>query len=140
MAEVVGLAASIAGLVTLADLVFSKGYGFIKASKGAEKSVEHLIDEVNNLSGVLHSLSNVVERLEAENAAFDPSSQIHHIQACFETLTQIKKQLDKTVPPAPLSSWNKIKWPLKKAETDELLKDIDRHKTNMTLALTAKEM
>jgi hypothetical protein len=43
----------------------------------ADRSVQTLIDGVSNLSGILHSFNNVVERLKAEIATFDPSRQIH---------------------------------------------------------------
>jgi exonuclease VII small subunit len=80
----------------------------MKTSKGAEEAVKKLVNEINNLSGVLHSLDNVVERLEAENARFDPSCQIHQIHACYETLSKVEQQFDKAVPKAPLSNWEKL--------------------------------
>lgn len=58
MAEGLGVAASVAGLIQLADIVVGRGYKFIKAVKDAEKSVKSLVHETNTLSGVLHSLSN----------------------------------------------------------------------------------
>ncbi|TGO69528.1 hypothetical protein BOTNAR_0010g00270 [Botryotinia narcissicola] len=71
MAEVLGVASSIAGLVSLADTVVRLGYKYIKDVKDAEKSVQNLVKEVNNLSGVLHSLENMVQALEAQDTSQD---------------------------------------------------------------------
>lgn len=63
MAEGLSIAASIAGLISIADITFRRGYRYIRAAKDADKSIKALIDEVNNLSGMLHSLRNVAETL-----------------------------------------------------------------------------
>ncbi|TVY84196.1 hypothetical protein LSUE1_G001536 [Lachnellula suecica] len=142
MAEGLGVAASIAGLISLADIVVGKGYKFIKTVKDAEKSVKSLVHEVNILSGVLHSLSNTIQLLEVDegDAGFDPTTQVHYIEACYQTLSQIQQQFEAALPSTPLSKGAKIKWPLKISRTQELLADIQRHKTTMGLAMNATEM
>lgn len=60
MAEALGVTASIAGLVSLADTVVRLGYKYIRDVKDAEKSVQYLVDEVNSLAGVLHCLNNIM--------------------------------------------------------------------------------
>jgi hypothetical protein len=140
MAEELGVAASVAGLLTIADIVVRKGYKFIKDVKQAEESVTKLVEEVNNLSGVLHSLNNIVERLGEDGESFDPSTQIHCIESCYKTLTKIQGHFDQAVPSTPLSKGDKIRWPLQKSHTKELLVEIERHKATMTLAMTATKM
>lgn len=140
MAEVLGVASSVTGLMTIADVIVRKGFKFIKDVKDAEELVQRLVDEVNNLSGVLHSLNNVVERLEEDRSSFDPSTQIHYIESCYKTLTKIQRHFDEAVPATPMSRGDKLRWPLKKSHTKELLVEIERHKTTMTLAMSAKEM
>jgi hypothetical protein len=66
MAEALGVVASVAGLISLADIVVGRGYKFLKAIKDAEKSIKSLVHEVNVLSGVLHSLSNTIQLLEED--------------------------------------------------------------------------
>jgi len=51
--DAISIAASIAGLITLADIIVVRGYKYIKDVKNAEISVATLIDEVNKLSGIL---------------------------------------------------------------------------------------
>jgi hypothetical protein len=140
MADVLGVAASVAGLMTIADVIVRKGFKFIKDVKNAEESVKKLVDEVNNLSGVLHSLNNVVERLEEDGSNSDPSTQIHYIESCYKTLTKIQGHFDEAVPSMPMSKGDKMRWPLKKSHTKELLVEIERHKSTMALAMGAKEM
>ena len=140
MADALGVAASVAGLMTIADSIVRKGFKFLKDVKDAEKSVQKLLEEVNNLSGVLHSLNNIVERLEEEGANVDTSTQIHYIESCYKTLKKIQDLFDEAVPTAPLSKRDRLKWPLKKEHTKELLVEIGRHKATMILAMTAREM
>ncbi|TVY52006.1 putative ankyrin repeat protein L93 [Lachnellula cervina] len=141
MAEVLGVAASVAGLISLADIVVGRGYKFLKAIKNAEKTVKSLVHEVNVLSGVLHSLSNTIQLLEEdENSAdFDPTTQVHYIEACYQTLSQIHRSFEAALP-STLSTGQKIRWPLKQSETKELLADVQRHKSTMILAMNATEM
>lgn len=140
MAEVLGVADSVKGLVAIADAIVRKGFRYMKDVRGAENSVEKLVEEVKNLSGVLHSLNNVVERLEEDGGDVDPSTQIHYIESCYKTLKDIQDLFDEAVPAAPLSRRDKLKWPLKQARTQELLAEIGRHKSTMTLAMSAREM
>jgi uncharacterized protein YoxC len=140
MAEVLGIADSVKGLTTIADAIVRKGFRYMKDVKDAEKTVEKLVEEVNNLSGVLHSLNNVVERLEEDDPDVDPATQIHYIESCYKTLKKIQDLFDEAVPTAPLSKRDRLKWPLKKERTKELLVEIGRHKSTMILAMTAREM
>jgi hypothetical protein len=140
MAEVLGVAASVAGLITIAEAIVRKGFKFIKDMKDAEKSVGELVEEVNNLFGVLHSLNIVVERLEEDGRDIDPSTQIHYIESCYKTLKKIQDLFDEAMPATPLSRGDRLKWPLKKAQTKEMLLEIGRHKSTMILAMSAREM
>ncbi|TVY23573.1 Ankyrin repeat and protein kinase domain-containing protein [Lachnellula hyalina] len=142
MAEVLGVAASVAGLISLADIVVERGYKFLRTIKNAEKTVKSLVHEVNVLSGVLHSLSNTIQLLEEDedSANFDPTTQVHYIEACYQTLLQIQCSLEAALPSTPLSIGQKIRWPLRQSETKELLADMQRHKSTMVLAMSATEM
>lgn len=139
MAEVLGVASSIAGLVTIADVIVRRGYKHFKDVKDADKTVKKLIAEVNSLSGVLHSCHNVVAQLE-DGAKIVPSIQIHFVEACYQTLSTIQGHLEKAVPDLPLSRAHKITWPLKSSHTKELVAEVERHKATMSLAIGATEM
>ncbi|PQE29608.1 Ankyrin repeat protein [Rutstroemia sp. NJR-2017a BBW] len=136
MAEALGVAASVAGLVSLAGTVVRLGFEYFKELKNAPEFIEKLIRETNNLADVLHSLKNVVEILEAKYQP-DASVQIHEINACQKTLETVETRLSKFQNMRPL---DKIKWSFEKSAVEGLISDIKRHKTAITIAMGAKEM
>jgi hypothetical protein len=140
MTEVLGVAASVAGLMTIADTIVRKGFKFIREVKDSENSVEKLVEEVNNLAGVLHSLNNVVERLEENERNVDPSTQIHYIESCYRTLMKIKELLDEALPETPISRIDRLRWTCRKERVNQLLGEVERHKAAMILAMSAREM
>jgi len=143
MAEFLGVASSIAGLVALADMVVYKGYRcykFLKDVKEAETTVKKIVDEVNTLAGVLHSLANMVGLLEEDNTDVDHSLKTHSVEDCYKTLNTVSEHLTKAFPDAAMTKREKIKWTLKKSETKELLSEIQRHKSTMSLAMNANDM
>ncbi|KAM0306796.1 hypothetical protein ACHAPM_001369 [Fusarium culmorum] len=56
MSDPLSLAASIAGLISLADVTFKYTYKFVRAAKDAKTDVSALADEINNLGSVLRVL------------------------------------------------------------------------------------
>ncbi|KAF4629542.1 hypothetical protein G7Y89_g8607 [Cudoniella acicularis] len=140
MADAIGLASSIAGLLTIADVIVRKGFKYIKDVKEAHESVTKLVEEVNNLSCILHGLNNVAQRLEEDEASLDPSTQVHYIESCYKTLSEILKHFNDAIPAMLMSKSSKMMWPIKKSHIKELLMDVERHKATMTLAMTAKGM
>jgi hypothetical protein len=144
MADGLSVAASVAGLVQIADVVVRRGYRYIREVKNAEKSVEKLIDEVNKLSGVLHSLKNVAERCEDDKMEIDPTAQIHHIEACLKTLQLVDTHLGHSNPATKTAGMDsiksKLKWPLNKSKVKELMIEVEKHKSVMSLAMTASSM
>jgi hypothetical protein len=144
MAEPLSIAASIAGLMTIADIVIRNGYKYITAVRDSDKAVASLINEVNSLSGTLHSLRNIAEGLEGENAPFIPTTQVHHIESCYRTLRKISELLDKF----ELSKTKglldqakqRLRWPLTHSETKALTAEVGRQRKTLNLALNADEM
>ncbi|KAK7433346.1 hypothetical protein QQZ08_000285 [Neonectria magnoliae] len=53
MAEVLGISASIAGLISLADITFKYVYKYVRAAKDAKTDIHSLADEVNGLATLL---------------------------------------------------------------------------------------
>lgn len=108
------VASGIAGLVALADLVFSKIFWYVKAVKNAEGDVKAFSTEVRTLSGILHSLHLVARQLEGED--YDHAIRVHHVYYCHEVLERIKDRLQKAFPHTEKASsgkafLSKLKWP-----------------------------
>jgi hypothetical protein len=76
MADPLSIASGIAGLVAIADMIFSKTYRYAKAVKHAEKDVEALAAGIRYLSGMLHGLSLVIQEEEEENT--EQNFRLHH--------------------------------------------------------------
>ncbi len=143
MADPLSIAGSIAGLVTMADVVFSRTFRYAKAVKGAAKDIEKLASDIRSLSGVLHGLSLVVSELETTTT--DPNLRLHHVNSCRATLIKIQTKLERNDPlvakDRPVEAALRIlKWPFSSSETKELLADVGRHIAIIGIALSADNM
>ncbi len=138
MADPLSVSASIAGLVTLADVVFGRTYKYIKAAKKAQKEISALSAEIGALYGLLSNLHLLSRQLEHERA--ESTMRIHHIHSCYQTLEHVKSILDR----ADSSSLRderletlkrKLGWPFTSSEVKDLIAEIERHKSTLGLAL-----
>ncbi|KAI1413183.1 ankyrin repeat-containing domain protein [Hypoxylon sp. FL1857] len=146
--EVLSVSASIAGLVSLADLVFRTTTRYVKCVKGARSEVRDLLNEVKHFSSLLHNLSLVAYELESAPSSGDlvpPSSsnlKLHHIHDCRQVLNRIERGLaslkDDLESPSALSRLQgRLKWPFSSTETKEMIESIQRQKQTINLAVTA---
>ena len=138
MADPVSISASIAGLVSLADIVFSRIYKYVKAVKNASKDITKLSSAIGALYGVLSSLRLVSDQLE--NEAFELTARAHLIHSCYHTLERLKAILDKDDASAfqdqPFEKIKrKLRWPFTSTEVRDLLKELEEHKSTLGLAL-----
>ncbi|KAG8527758.1 uncharacterized protein KY384_007912 [Bacidia gigantensis] len=138
MSDPLTLATSVAGLITLAEIVFSRTFKYVKAVKDAPKEISVLSSELGALYGMLNNLHLLISQLEDES--FDATVQTHHLNACNVTLGNVKKILDKY----ELSSSEEhrlkrlrmsLKWPFSIGQAKSLVAEIERHKSTISLAL-----
>lgn len=140
MTDPLSISASIAGLVTLADVVFSRTYRYVRAVKKASNEISALSSELGALYGVLCSVRSVSIQLEDE--AFEPTTRVQNIYSCQKTLEDVKGMLDRDKSSfSDDEPWEtmkrKLRWPFKTSEVKSLMSDIERHKTTLGLALQA---
>ncbi|KAK2034811.1 hypothetical protein LX32DRAFT_633950 [Colletotrichum zoysiae] len=135
MSDPLSIAASIAGLVALADVVFGRLVKYGRGVKEAEKEIRELAKEVNLLAGALNSLSRLARTLEDE--LFDRNLRMHHIEACNETLAEINKKMSKIDKD---SIRDRLRWPFSTRRVKEWLEELSQHKDNINLALSANTM
>lgn len=100
---------------------------------------------MNLLFGTLHSLRNVASRLEQEQeqGSVYHTTRIHHINACDNTLRKVESQLKKVAAKKNTMTdrtRQRVLWPLSKAETKDLLLEVERQKTSLNLALSVDTM
>ena len=139
--------ASIVSLIGAADTVARRLYKYLKAAKGAEKSIANLSMEITYLYGVLNSLHLVASRFESEDfdlSIHERSIQIDHIHACYGTLDDIRSLLSKDDPSTANSKMDsarrRLHWPLSESKTKALIDDVGRHRQTLALALSADTM
>ena len=138
MADPLSVSASIAGLVTITDMVFRRTFRYIKTVKGAPKELSALTTAMGALSGILHNLSLLAGQLEGE--PFDTTIQANHIYSCLQTMDKIQGILDKfdsATGNHSMKVMGRLKWPFSVAEAKDLCIEIEGHKTTLSLALTA---
>ncbi|KAF4814155.1 Vegetative incompatibility protein HET-E-1 [Colletotrichum siamense] len=116
MADPLSIAASIAGLVGLADIVFARLVKFGRSVKNAEKEIQVLSREINILGGALNSLDRLAQ-----------------------TLKEINRKLEKLEATSSLTK-QKLMWPLTKDGVKEWLDELSQHKENINLALSANSL
>ncbi|KAK6067202.1 ankyrin repeat protein [Seiridium cupressi] len=127
MADPLSIAASIAGVITLADVVFTRLIKYTKQAKEAEQEIKALAAEINLISGSLSSLSRLARALSDES--FDPTLRIEHIAGCHNVLSRMEEKLRKAegdlAKPDQLSRvQRKLKWPFSAARMEELHRDL----------------
>ena len=137
------VAASIAGLVSIADVVFRRTYKYIKAVKDAQKEISALSNEISALFGILRRLELLACQVDED--VFDSTLRLEHIFECQQTLEKVNSILEKddtsSLDDRLLESTRRrLRWPLSKSRTEKLIEEIERHKSTLTLALTADSM
>ncbi len=60
------VASSIAGLITLVDVIYGRIVKFVKTAHGAQKEVSALFAEINGLYGILRGVEAVFTRFGTE--------------------------------------------------------------------------
>ncbi|MCJ1251149.1 Ankyrin-2 [Trapelia coarctata] len=133
------VSASIAGLITLAEVIVSRGYEFLKGVKHAKAEISQLLAEITALFGVLQSLRLVADRFQGEGLS--SSVQVNFLQTCHDLVDRIRLHLKEALPEDSDGRWRaagkSLRWPLPVAETRSLIDDVERHKTALSLALNA---
>ncbi|KAL0253403.1 hypothetical protein SLS55_010382 [Diplodia seriata] len=144
MGDPLSVAASIAGLVALADIVFVRAFKYAKEAKGANQEISALANELQSLSGVLHSLHLRISGLGNDEQAHTATYRSDLVDSCIRLLVTVRDKLQEHKPgeqeQGPSRSLRKLKWPFSAKETKSLITDIERHKSTLTMALSADSM
>ena len=140
MADPISISASIGGLITLADVVFSRTYKYVRAAKNAQQEISALSSELSALYGILGSVGSISHQLEGE--VFETTTRLLHISACQKTLEDVRRILNRdstsSIQDKPLESLKpRLHWPFKASEVKSLMKELERHKATFGLALNA---
>jgi hypothetical protein len=143
MAEAVGLAASIAGLIQLTGSVFKLVTKFCREAKDAPSKAQELATQTRELAGVFGNLSLLAYSLQTTSS--DPSLKTQHLDSCQRTLSEINTTLDKAQADfdsgkAAKKFSRRLKWPFSLSVTKDLVSDLASHRATIQLALSADSM
>ncbi|KAI0405874.1 ankyrin repeat-containing domain protein [Xylaria palmicola] len=141
------ISASIAGLVSLADIVFRTTTRYVKQVKESSREVQTLLSELKDFSVLLHSLSLVAYDLETSvstqsTQSHDPNLKVKLIFNCQKILKRIQVSLesaerDFNSPLGVRRIQARLRWPFSASETKELVQNIQHHKLTINLAINA---
>ena len=142
MADAVGLAGSIVGLVGFAAQVSKLLYGYYGEAKNAPEDIKQLAFEISSLVGLLEPLSTAAE---ASRISQTPDSEwmsqvVHEFREILERLKgelphPISEQSDSKTRRVVRSLKTRLIWPFKKGDTQEQIRKIERLKTAVTMKL-----
>ena len=128
MAEVIGLASAIAGLVTLIGQVTKLSYVFLSDIRGASKSQKLYLQEVSALTEVLLRIEQSLEVQEL--GVVRPSISTKALQDCQELLGSLKTRLEKATESNSRIEKLKssVKWPFDENEVKKLVGMLHRYR------------
>lgn len=134
------IAASIAGLYTLADRIFIPVFQYGRAMKTAKCSIGRLAEEIQILSTILRNLQALALDLAPDHSSLNqPSLQIPAIVQIRTTLQAIENNLKPAIDDVNGATSarliRQIKWPFSETQTHALLEDLSRHKSTIQIAL-----
>ena len=140
MAEGLGIASGVAGLVSLTIEVFGISYKYLHGVRDASSSMRQLLIELENLQKVLLHLDQAAKRTDEPEVFGDAGSCLLSIKESTEYIGLLQKIRDKLQQrQTPSSSLNKLKaltWPFSEKETLDLANSLHRHLEIYNIALT----
>jgi hypothetical protein len=143
MTDPLSIAASVAGLCTLAESVVHRSRAFVKAARGSEKEIAKLIRSTAQLYGILEQI-RFLEKSFDDGFATMYTVRAEQLYECENTLHKLEKILRRSDPSTGSgfmgSTRKKVEWALDGKEVAGILKDIEDHKSTLSLALNANEM
>lgn len=147
-------AASLSGLVTIANQLLRYCYTYASTAVKYQREVQGITTEITQISGILHAIQSIIVDIpevpnpdsvgvRIEGTHLRSTLQIFRMEeivSCEQTLLEITSQLGKLSPRSP-TFWKitkkKILWPLKRPSLAMLLDRLERHKTTFILVLSA---
>lgn len=123
MAEVIGLAASIASLVQIAGSITKLSYNYISDVKNASKAQKQYLQEVSALTDVLFRAEQAVQETEVTGLVPPrPASLTENvIDDCYEELSMIHLVLEKRL--------RRFIWPFQEKELKKHIETLHRFRS-----------
>ena len=144
MAEALGVASGVAGLISLTIEVFGVTYRYISEVRSASETVNRFLGELENLKSVLSRIERLSRELNDVEVFGDGPFSLLSKNECHnyvELLNTIRKDMEDRLPNG--SFRRKVKaltWPFSEERTVALIESLHRHLDIYKMALVANNM
>ena len=140
------ITASIIAVWQAANAIISICYNYSAAVKGTPWRVPNVTNEVQSLRDVLESVAKLAERAKNEDTSAEarlPALEVlcepetGLLAMCKTELESLEKKLQpsKRLGAKGGAVLQSLSWPLKEGETERMLKNMERYKTTLLVAL-----
>ena len=140
MAEILGIASGIAGLLALTIEVYSTSAKYLSGVKNATATINDVLRELKALKNILTELDKVSEHTESEKIFQDRTSSLLSIEDTEEyreVLERLRAKLLKQASQTGLSlKLKNFAWPFSEEKTRNMVETLRRHVGIFTQALT----
>jgi len=141
MAEAIGIASGIAGLLSLTITVMDISFRYISNVHGASKSISVYLQELTGLKTLLIRLDELAHSPDTLDIFMERSPALLSmisIDRCQIELDRLRLKLQRqTTGNLLLSSFNRLFWPFAEEETRRLVETIHRYRSYFQTALSA---
>lgn len=129
-------AASVIAVIQLTGVIAQICGTYTSKVKDAREDIVHLQQTIRSLTVTLEALDNILHEpnVTGPNISQRTGSEI---ASCFSSLESLKNKIDPETTQKPMRRWGvrAWKWPLKAAEVDKAVNDIERYKSLFSLGL-----
>ena len=148
MAEVVAFVASVIALAQLADRVVQLSKFYLDALKDCPREIRVILVEVSSLNAILQSLSFLIQTPSGADQSLGLLQQLSGrdgpIEGCQKAIAALEKLLPEDVKTAANkrktleAAISQLAWPRKRSRARELLDQVMRYKTSISIAVTCE--
>jgi hypothetical protein len=134
-------AASVISVIQLTGSIVKICGGYIQEMKEARGEIISLQQHVAGLTGILEKLLELFCRTPGTEPS-TAQTMVNATTECLAMLGVLKKKIDPGGKGKAMSKLGlrALKWPLKRAEVDKVIRDIERYKSLFTLSLQVDQM
>ncbi|KAH0839209.1 ankyrin repeat protein [Fonsecaea pedrosoi] len=136
MADPFSIGTGVAGLIGLAASIISQCYCYGCAVANAPDEARRLVSEVTSLNGILLGVRGVAAQVDLPEYQLESA-----LKNCQVVLEKVSTKLQKFSLDSSKSSGkraiNRLLWPLRKNETEDLIAAVERHKNSLSLSLNS---
>lgn len=147
MSDPLSIAGTVAGLVTLADMVFVRTFRYVREIKSIDKTMDDLAKVLQHMCGTLHMLEQRLRVIEAQQSHQNLRMLPPILEDCNQLLADIDSKLAKYQKHnnanglgKVASGLKKLRWPFDISSTKQLLKQLNEFNDVLNTALSANTM